>query len=58
MACDPDNRTIYATKGSRTLEFYSYSPADSGWTRHATVPAGSTVVVQAGKRRFARVSVR
>jgi tyrosyl-tRNA synthetase len=26
--------------------------------RHATVPAGSTVVVQAGKRRFARVSVR
>jgi len=40
MACDPDNRTIYAMKGSRTLEFYSYGPADSGWTRQATVPAG------------------
>ena len=26
--------------------------------KHATVAAGSTVVVQAGKRRFARVSVR
>ncbi len=40
LTFEPISGKFYALKGSRTLEYWSYRPGDSGWTQEPSVPGG------------------
>ncbi len=40
LASDPVSGILYAAKGNRTGEFYSYDPGSGAWRRLADIPSG------------------